>query len=72
MTGDDSLGWIWDKTPFDKLYAHYDTPNSRGPGAGGGGGGPEEGDWKPEERGGGLRKRAKTLGVVGAQRGLGP
>ena len=34
--------------------------------------GPEEWDWRPEEGGGGLRKRAEGLGVVGAQRGLGP
>ena len=68
MTGDDSLGCTWDKTPFDKLYARYDTPNLGGRELGEGGWGPEEGDWKPEEGGGGLRKRAKGLGVVGALR----
>ena len=68
MTGDDSLGWTWDKTPFDRLLgkrsgltgrrARYDMPNSRGPAAGEGSWGPEVGDWRPEEGGGGLRKRA--------------
>ena len=51
------------KTPFDRLLGKKAGLTGRELG---------EGGWGPEEGGGGLRKRAEGLGVVGAQRGLGP
>ena len=59
------------KVDLTRRRARYDTHKSRGIGAEDGWG-PEEWNWRPEEGGGGLRKRAKGLGVVGAKRGLGP